>query len=293
MFNIYDLKVQNPQNYRLFKSGESLIALYNCPLKSKFQDVWSHHNYIVYVVEGRKVWHTAHGSYELTPGSCVFVRKGASIIEQFFDGVFCVMIFFLPDQFICDVLKSKTIPLYQADKYYDPIISLNSDDQVKLYFYSMLSLFDSRIEPDPSLLEVKFRELVLTLAGDLANSELLAYFCSLLHEPQAVSLKRIMEENYCFNLGLEEFARLCNRSLSSFKRDFQKQFGMSPGKWLLEKRLDHAYNLLNNTDKTVTEAAFETGFESRPHFSRAFRERFGISPRNSKSSESPLLLGAV
>jgi transcriptional regulator GlxA family with amidase domain len=94
-------------------------------------------------------------------------------------------------------------------------------------------------------------------------------------------------------LGLEEFARLCNRSLSSFKRDFQKQFGMSPGKWLLEKRLDHAHNLLNNTDKTVTEAAFETGFESRPHFSRAFRERFGISPRNSKSSESPILLGAV
>src|ERR1700754_2032150 len=99
MFNIYDLKVQNPQNYRLFKSGDSLITLYNCPLKSKFQDVWSHHNYIVYVVEGRKVWHTAQGSYELQPGDCVFVRKGASILEQFFDGAFCLVMFFLPDEF--------------------------------------------------------------------------------------------------------------------------------------------------------------------------------------------------
>lgn len=284
MINIYDIKVNGPQSNRQFKCGDSLITLYNCPLKSKLQDVWSHHNYIVYVVEGRKVWHTAHGDYELIPGACVFVRKGAAILEQFFDGTFCLIMFFLPDDFICDVLRSKAIPLYQPEKKYEPVIPLHTDQSVKAFFQSMLSLFDNSREPDPSLIEIKFRELVLTLADNLYNAELLAYFCSLLQEPKAVSLQILMEDNYCFNLKLEEFAQLSNRSLSTFKRDFQKQFGCSPGKWLLQKRLDHALNLLTNTDKTVNETAFESGFENRSHFSRAFHHRFGITPRNSKKT---------
>jgi AraC-like DNA-binding protein len=45
-----------------------------------------------------------------------------------------------------------------------------------------------------------------------------------------------MEENFSFNLKLEEFARLSMRSLSAFKRDFQQVYQTSPGKWLLGKR---------------------------------------------------------
>jgi AraC-like DNA-binding protein len=91
-----------------------------------------------------------------------------------------------------------------------------------------------------------------------------------------------MEENFSFNLKLEEFARLSMRSLSAFKRDFQQVYQTSPGKWLLGKRLNHALHLISNIGKTVSEAAFESGFESPSHFSRAFRQRFGSSPATVK-----------
>jgi AraC-like DNA-binding protein len=84
-----------------------------------------------------------------------------------------------------------------------------------------------------------------------------------------------MDDNFSFNLKLEEFARLSARSLSAFKRDFQYTYQTSPGKWLMEKRLNHAMHLLTNVNKSVSEAAFESGFESLSHFSRAFRHRFG------------------
>ncbi|MEO5892911.1 MAG: AraC family transcriptional regulator [Ferruginibacter sp.] len=87
-----------------------------------------------------------------------------------------------------------------------------------------------------------------------------------------------MNDNYCFNLKLEQYAELSNRSLSAFKRDFQKQFNTTPGKWLLQKRLDHGLHLLSNMNKTVGEASFESGFESPSHFSRSFKERFGMAP---------------
>jgi len=251
-------------------------------LENKYEDVWSHHNYIIYVMEGRKIWHTAHGSYDLRKGSCMFVRKGACIVEQFYDAAFCMILFFLPDEFICDVLKSKATPIHKPGKKYEPLITIDNNFTVQAFFQSMISYFVSNRDPDQSLLELKFRELILTIADNPANSELLSYFGLLLQEPQAVSLKNTMEDNYCFNLKLEQFAQLSNRSLSAFKRDFQKQYNTTPGKWLLEKRLNHAMHLLTNAGKTVSEASYESGFENRFHFSRAFRQHFGVAPASVK-----------
>ena len=154
----------------------------------------------------------------------------------------------------------------------------NKNYSIEVFFHSMLSFFAGSKEPDPSLLELKFRELILTIAENPRNEELLSYFSSMLHEPQSVAMQKVMEDNYCFNLKLEQYAELCHRSLSAYKRDFQKQFGTTPGRWLLEKRLNHAMHLLGNLDKTVSEAAFESGFENTSHFSRSFKERFGIPP---------------
>lgn len=282
MFSLNDSIKQNRIHFKQLNCGEVLITKYDCPLDKDVDDTWSYHNYIVYVVEGRKIWHTANGSYDLRKDSCVLIRKGASIVEQFFDTRFCLVLFFLPDDFICDVLKSKKTPIYKPERKFDPVISIDNDASVQAFFNSMMPYFDAANEPDPSLLELKFRELVLTIAGNPKNAELLSYFCSLLHEPQAVTLQRVMEDNYCFNLKLEEFAKLSNRSLSAFKRDFQKTFNTTPGKWLMEKRLNHAMHLLTNLKKTVAETSFEAGFENPSHFSRSFRQYFGYSPVNVK-----------
>lgn len=233
-------------------------------------------------MEGRKIWHTAQGSYDLRKDSCVLVRKGASIVEQFFDSRFCLIVFFLTDEFICDVLKSKKAPIRKYGEKFQPVIPIDNSPAVQAFFHSMMPHFAASHGTDPSLLELKFRELILTIADNPRNEILLTYFCSLLHEPQSVSLQRVMEDNYCFNLKLEEFARLANRSLSAFKRDFQKTFHATPGKWLMEKRLAHAMHLLTNLKKTVSEASFESGFENPSHFSRAFRRHFGESPARIK-----------
>ncbi|MDP4263514.1 MAG: helix-turn-helix domain-containing protein [Bacteroidota bacterium] len=282
LYNLYTHIATSPNRLRQFTCGESLLTIFNCGLKNKYEDLWSHHNYIIYVVEGRKIWHTSHGSYDLREGSCVFVRKGACIVEQFFDTEFCFLLFFVPDEFICEVLKRKSTPIHQSGKEYDAVIAIDKNAAVQAFFQSMMAYFNASGEPDQSLLELKFRELILTMADNPMNGEILSYFCSLLKGPQNVSLQRVMEDNFCFNLKLEEFARLSSRSLSAFKRDFLRLYHTSPGKWLMEKRLNHALHLLSNMGKTVSEAAFESGFESASHFSRAFRQRFGTSPASVK-----------
>lgn len=287
MVNFQERVLSYPQYCRQFSCGDSLITIFNCPpearlMKNKFSDLWSKENYVFYVLEGKKVWHTAHGSYEISDGDCVLVRKGACILEQFFDIGFCLVLFFIPDEFICETLKSRSVPITKTTDKYEPVIRLEATDTLKTFFVSMYAYFSGTNTPDKSLLELKFKELILNIVDNRNNVEALSYFCSLMSEPQAVSLERTMKDNYCFNLSLEQYAALCNRSLSTFKRDFQKQFNSPPGKWLLENRLQQALLLLRHQGKTVSEAAFESGFQNVSHFSRCFKERFGISPAAAK-----------
>lgn len=283
MINLYESILQHPNFYRQFNCNESLITVFSCPvearlMKNKFSSLWSQYNYLFYVVEGRKIWHTTDGSYDISTGSCIFVKKGAFVLEQFFDVGFCLVLFFIPDDFICQTLGKKfTAPVKHTGT--SQVITLKSSKTLAGFFISMASYFNEAKEPGQSLLELKFKELILTIADNAGNGELLSYFCSLLNEPSIVALERIMNENYCYNLRIEQFATLCNRSLSAFKRDFMAIFKTTPGKWLFEKRLLLAQSFLySHANKTISDIAFESGFESVAHFSRSFKQRFGISP---------------
>jgi len=283
MVNFYESVLQHPNYYRQFNCNDTLITVFNCPLearlmKTRFAELWTQYNYLFYVVDGRKIWHTAEGSYDIKKGSCIFVRKGAFVLEQLLDTGFCVVLFFIPDDFICNTLNTKFNAFNSTYQSHKQVISLETSDTLTAFFLSMSSYFSAEKEPGQALLELKFKELILTIADNSRNAELLSYFCALVHEPRPVALERLMMENYSYNLKLEQLARLSNRSLSAFKRDFQAIFSTTPGKWLLEKRLLHAKNLLTNTNKTISEAAFESGFETQSHFSRAFKERFGLAP---------------
>ncbi len=278
LYNFYESIRLDRERYRQLTCDALLMTEFTCPLEGRMQALWSQHNYFVYVLEGKKVWHTPQGSYELDKNSCLFVRKGASIVEQFFDAEFCVVLFFIPDEFICETLRPRAASMPRSQEKYPPVMSVELNDILLAFMHSMIPYFSRNPQPDKSLLELKFRELLLNVVENRRNQEVLSYFCSLLHEPAAVSLRKIMEDNFCYNLKLEEYAQLCNRSLSAFKRDFQKVYGTPPGKWLLERRLAHARLLLLNADTAVSEVAYDSGFENLSHFSRAFREHFGQSP---------------
>jgi AraC family transcriptional regulator, exoenzyme S synthesis regulatory protein ExsA len=291
MENFFDRVLQHPDYYRQFNCGNSLITAFNCPMearlmKTRFADLWTQYNYLFYVIDGEKTWHTPKRSYLIKKDSCVFVRKGGFILEQMADAGFCVMLFFVPDDFICSTLHSKAKPLLKAGQNHEPVMMLETSETLKAFFQSMSTYFSETREPDESLLELKFKELILNIADNACNEDLLAYFCTLMNQPQANVLQRVMEDNFSYNLKLEAYAELSNRSLSAFKRDFEKLFHCTPGKWLLEKRLLHAMQLITNMHKTVGEAAFESGFESASHFSRAFKLRFGKGPSAIRHSEN-------
>ncbi len=73
-------------------------------------------------------------------------------------------------------------------------------------------------------------------------------------------------------------AYLTGRSLSTFKRDFEKIYHMTPSRWLLQKRLEDAHYLLKEKRLKATEVFIEVGFKDYSHFYVAFKKLFGIAP---------------
>lgn len=95
-----------------------------------------------------------------------------------------------------------------------------------------------------------------------------------------------MEKNYTYNLTLKEYARISSRSLAAFKKEFFEYYHTTPGKWLTNKRLKHARMLLKTTKQSITEIAFDSGFENISHFCRIFKEKFDLSPLQFRNKQT-------
>jgi len=79
--------------------------------------------------------------------------------------------------------------------------------------------------------------------------------------------------------SLPELARLAGLNEFKLKKGFKEQFGQTVFGYLADFRLTEARAQLLDGAKTASELAFELGYSSLPHFSTAFRKRFGVSPR--------------
>ncbi|MHA4808908.1 helix-turn-helix domain-containing protein [Flavitalea flava] len=280
MNNYYEKVIAEPEIFKQFAYKELLFIYYDCPLLVCKQDCWSQHNYLLYAVTGNKGFHTPGRSWILEEGSAVFVKKGACIIERFSEDLLCLMAFFVPDSYLRSFLSgvpSLRHNMQLVDGPTETVIPIEVNQVMKAYYNSVLPYFTSGIRPPEDLLELKFRELLLNIVSNPANDELNAYLQTLLTgDPD--NLEKIIEANCYYNLTLNDYAKLCNRSLSSFKRDFQKVYRLPPSQWLLNKRLIYAQKLLHTSDKAINDISFESGFENSTHFSRVFKKQFGAPP---------------
>lgn len=94
-------------------------------------------------------------------------------------------------------------------------------------------------------------------------------------------LRRVTEylaARFAEDIKLEELARLTGLSVFHFARAFKRTTGVSPHAYLVELRVEYARRLLETTDRTVTEIAFEVGYESSQSLARVFVNKTGLSP---------------
>jgi len=80
-------------------------------------------------------------------------------------------------------------------------------------------------------------------------------------------------------------ARVSGVSAAHFARSFKHAFGIPPHRYLLTRRIERAKALLRDTDLSITEIAFDTGWNSLGTFGRIFRDITGESPGELRARE--------
>jgi transcriptional regulator GlxA family with amidase domain len=77
---------------------------------------------------------------------------------------------------------------------------------------------------------------------------------------------------------VRRLASVSGVSEAHFARSFKHAFGVPPHRYLLTRRIERTTALLRDTDRPITDIAFETGWNSLGTFGRTFRDVTGESP---------------
>ncbi len=100
-------------------------------------------------------------------------------------------------------------------------------------------------------------------------------------EPLLVHLRRARDQvdrDYAQPLDLDALAASAGVSKYHFLRCFAATYGKTPARYLAERRVERAQDLLRATNLTVTEICLLVGYTSLGSFSSKFRQLVGVSP---------------
>lgn len=247
-----------------------------------------HMNLICIVLQGKKEIIGRESKTIVPAGSGFFMKKGSYLVtdkvEDNGKGYEAIIIFFSDDWLhaqldtIFDYKRS-----VQSEKWGQMTgdIAVLAEDGLMAVFTEQLK-FCLALNTDPkrlqALLPTKLRELfqILISAPEGHHFEMQLRSLDTHLNPDLVLL---MQSHYKENISLEQYAFLANCSLSTFKRKFLQTFKMNPGKWIMQRRLEEAYELVKHSEKNITEIAYEVGFETPAHFIASFKEKYRNTPK--------------
>lgn len=92
-----------------------------------------------------------------------------------------------------------------------------------------------------------------------------------------------MQESIETPIGIDQLLEEIPMSYSKFRQVFKKATGLSPNQYYLDVRLSKAKELLASTSLSINEIAYHTGFESIFYFSKLFKKKNGVSPKDYRS----------
>ena len=140
----------------------------------------------------------------------------------------------------------------------------------------------------PILFPSVMREICYWLLSGPNGGEL----CKLV-EPESNTARiakalHLMHEDIARTLRMEELADVARMSLSSFHQHFKAMTSMTPLQFQKQLRLLEARRLMVTEDASVTEAAYQVGYESASQFSREYSRTFGVAPKRDVMNQQRL-----
>lgn len=253
----------------------SEIASKSCHIGPEImQEQFIPEHLFVYIINGSAQGYEGNKSYTLISEDCYLIRKNHLVRLNNENDEFQKLIVVFDEKFLKIFQEKHQKPASKINST-DAFIRIKKSDLIPNFINSLMPYYNRTGKIDETFTDVKREELLIILL--LLQPELSGVFFDY-GIPQKINLEEFMNRNYKFNVRIERLAYLTGRSLSAFKRDFKTIFNETPNRWLIRKRLQEAYFLIDKKNKKISDIYLDLGFENLSHFSFAFKKQFKMTP---------------
>ena len=222
-------------------------------------------------IDGRQLFHS-----RIVPGSTALVRAGEAPRSVTYSACGKCMHLYLPDKMLQQSATEEfdspnPVELQQRGLQDDPIIA----QMGRLVAQELEAPSGgSRMMLDSVSLALTVR-MLRTWSSLPERAELPTPGLAPWQEKRAIEL---IQTRYAENLTIADLAAVARLSPFHFIRSFKRSVGRPPHQYLTNIRMERARVLLKTTNLTITDVAFETGYQSSGHFASIFRRHYGMTP---------------
>ncbi len=178
-------------------------------------------------------------------------------------------------------------------------VSTEASTTLRSFFTHAVSyLQDDNFMHDEAAENIKLTELmylIVSQSDGCLKSKILSNM-----DASRDNFEQIIYSHIFCDISIEELSTLCNRSLTSFKKEFKRHFYMPPHRWFIRQRLMQSRLLLISTSKSISEIGIECTFPNTSHFIKLFKKEYGTTPAiyrhrhcGSNSAETDARLASV
>ena len=242
---------------------------------------------IVIITGGTGLHVTGEDSWQLAKGDTFVISNGQPHDYQSMDNLRLINILFDQDTLSFDSMDLPSLPGYHVLFHLEPAW------RKRHQFRSRLRLLSGDLRIAINLcdqlgIELKNRSAGFRFLGTALFMQLVGHVSRCYEASQNENSRELLrigqtithlEDNYRQNVNLEELVGIANMSKRSFLRAFEAATGCSPISYLIQIRINRAIDLLCETTRSITDIAYEVGFNDSNYFTRQFRRHHGVSPR--------------
>ncbi|MEN0054210.1 MAG: AraC family transcriptional regulator [Mucilaginibacter sp.] len=241
---------------------------------------------LIFVINGVKLLHLSDRTIEVTSDKVFLLKKGIYVMAEFLESIsssYEALMIFLPEKILKEFTSGP--PKRGAGSFFNPCLVFPLTPLIQDFKLQFRRYFEYSVCDYDRLMPHKQREILTLLLATGYQHDIQQFINSAAGVSDS-SMDYIVQNYLLQPVTIAELARLCNRSLASFKRDFRDRYQMSPRAFINQYRLNHARTLLQNSNQSVMEIAATCAFENPSYFSKAFKRAFGVSPQEIRSKKN-------
>ncbi len=273
-----------PDELNLSSSKSVEVYDYESITEISKQQILLNKNTFSFLQEGTKEVFFDNSAYAIDNSQFLLMKSGHCLMTEKLSNDsehYRSVLFFFSDEEVFKFLRKFKLETSNSKKLYSTY-SFKYDSFIKRFVESLLDISKFSKSIQENMLKTKLEEIMLYLV-DLKG---LDFLYSLVNNSDNQNQKFIqtIESNRLNKLTIKELSFLSNMSVSTFKREFEKNFKRSPSKWFQDKRLEHSAFLLKNESKRPSDIFEEIGYENLSNFIQAFKTKFGVTPKQYQSN---------